>query len=142
MRNSAWLRRGLGLGFVAAAAVASGCDRSDRDVAKMPLGQARAPYDAAMRPTITGEAKTALDSANSLFRARAYQDALVQYQRSAQLAPTELAPLLGILMVAEATSNTRLADSTLQRMRRLDPAAADSAAARSHADILKTHPTQ
>ncbi len=45
----------------------------------------------------------ALDSGNMLFRAKAYDRALVQYRRSARLAPTELAPLLGILMVAEAT---------------------------------------
>jgi len=86
-----------------------------------------------------GEAKTALDSANMLFRAKDYGRALAQYRRSAGLAPTELAPLLGILMVTDVTKNARLADSTLARIRELNPAAADSSAAMSHAEMLEAH---
>ncbi len=70
------------------------------------------------------DAKTALDSGNILFRARSYDRALAQYRRSARLAPTELAPLLGILMVTDVTKNAKLADSTLSRMRELNPGAA------------------
>lgn len=64
---------------------------------------------------------------------------MCQYRRSAQLAPTEVAPLLGILMVTDVTKNAKLADSTLSRMRELSPAAADSSAAMSHAEILEAH---
>jgi len=85
------------------------------------------------------EAKAAIDSGNVLFRAKAYDQALVQYQRSAQLAPTESAPLLGILMVADVTKNAKLADSTLARVRALNPGAADSSAAMSQAEILDIH---
>jgi hypothetical protein len=81
----------------------------------------------------------ALDSGNLLFRAKAYDGALEQYRRSARLAPTELAPLFGILMVTDVTKDARLADSTRARMRKLDPAAADSSAAMSHAEIVHVH---
>jgi hypothetical protein len=81
----------------------------------------------------------ALDSANVLFRAKAYDLALVQYSRSARLAPTALAPLLGILMVADVTKNAKLSESTLSRLRELSPAAADSSGAMSHAEILDAH---
>jgi hypothetical protein len=93
-----------------------------------------------MVPTITGEAKAALDSGNALFRARNHDGALAQYRTSARLAPTELAPLLGIVMVADATGNAALRDSTMQRIRALDPEAADSAAASPHSDIIRAHP--
>jgi Flp pilus assembly protein TadD len=94
---------------------------------------------AATPGAIGGEAKTALDSGNILFRAKAYDRALVQYRRTAQLAPNEAAPLLGILMVADVTKNAKLADSTLARLRALNPAAADSSAAMSQAEILAIH---
>lgn len=116
--------------------------RSDREP-KIPLGQANAgstgTSGASTTGAIGGEAKTALDSGNMLFRAKAYDRALAQYRRSARLAPTELAPLLGILMVTDVTKNAKLADSTLSRMRELNPAAADSSAAMSHAEILEAH---
>jgi hypothetical protein len=131
------------LGFCLAAAVTVwACSGSDREP-KIPLGQANAgsigTSGAATTGAIGGEAKTALDSGNMLFRARAYDRALAQYRRSARLAPTELAPLFGILMVTDVTKNARLTDSTLARMRALNPAAADSSAAMSHAEILDAH---
>ena len=132
------------VGFcLAAAATIWGCGGSNRDTPKIPLDQANrvtaADGGAAVPVGISGEAKTALDSGNMLFRARAYDRALAQYRRSARLAPTELAPLLGILMVTDVTKNAKLADSTLSRMRELNPAAADSSAAMSHAEIFKAH---
>jgi Flp pilus assembly protein TadD len=84
------------------------------------------------------EAKTALDSGNILYRAKAYDLALAQYRRSAQLSPTEAAPLLGMLMVADVTKNAKLADSTLARVRALNPAA-DSSSAMSQAEIRAIH---
>ena len=131
------------VGFCLAAAVTvCACGGSDREP-KIPLGQANAgstgTSGASTTGAIGGEAKTALDSGNMLFRAKAYDRALAQYRRSARLAPTELAPLLGILMVTDVTKNAKLADSTLSRMRELNPAAADSSAAMSHAEILEAH---
>jgi hypothetical protein len=134
MRNYA--ASGLALWALVAAAPLA-CDRSDAP--DIPLDQ-RGAAAGAMVPTITGEAKATLDSGNALFRARDYARALEQYRTSARLAPTELAPLLGMVMVAEATSNAALRDSTMQRIRALDPEAADSAAASPHSDIIRAHP--
>ena len=108
MRSLSVSRRGC----LAAAVMIWGCGGSEAP--KIPLGhpdvgeigrsEAEAPG------AMGGEAKTALDSANMLFRAKDYGRALAQYRRSAGLAPTELAPLLGILMVTDVTKNARLAD--------------------------------
>lgn len=129
------------VGFcLAAAAIISGCGGSEAP--KLPLGHPTSGVSggrgAETPSAISGEAKAALDSGNILFRAKAFDRALAQYRRSAQLAPTELAPLLGILMVTDVTRNARLADSTLARMRELSPVA-DSLAAMSHAEILEAH---
>jgi len=127
----------------AVAATIWGCSGSNREAPKIPLDQANAgntgTSGASITGAISGEAKTALDSGNILFRAKAYDRALAQYRRSARLAPTELAPLFGILMVTDVTKNARLADTTRARMRELNPAAADSSAAMSHAEILDAH---
>jgi hypothetical protein len=116
---------------------------SGADAPKTPLGAADsgtiAP-DGAMVPAIQGEAKAALDSGNILFRAKAYGRALAQYRRSADLAPAELAPLLGIMMVADVTKDSRLRGATLSRIRKLDPAAADSSAAIPHSRMIEAHP--
>jgi hypothetical protein len=129
------------LGFrLAAAAAVWGC--ADRDAPKTPLDQSdpgrMGTSTATSQSTIGGEAKVALDSGNMLFRAKAYDRALAEYRRSARLAPSELAPLLGILMVADVTKNRTLADSTMPRIRALNPAAVDTAM--SHAELLKAHP--
>lgn len=129
------------VGFcLAAVTIISGCGGSEAP--KLPLGHPTSGVSggrgAETPSTISGEAKAALDSGNILFRAKAFDRALAQYRRSAQLAPTELAPLLGILMVTDVTRNARLADSTLARMRELSPVA-DSSAAMTHAEILEAH---
>lgn len=90
-------------------------------------------------------AKAALDSGNVLFRKKAYEQALAQYQAAAALAPQHAAPLFGIYMVARATNNTAMADSALAEIRRRNgpmPAAPhmlpDSALRRMH-DSLRRH---
>lgn len=116
-----------------------GCSRGDSDD-RVPLGQSAGNAgQTAGAPRITGEAKIALDSGNVLFRAKAYDLALAQYRRSAQLAPADVTPLFGVLMVAEATNNAKLADSVRTVMRSLNPAAADSSTAAGHADIVDRH---
>jgi hypothetical protein len=129
------------LGFCFAAAVTVwGCGGSNREAPKIPLDQAQSggmDTSGAATPGPMGEeARIALDSGNILYRAKAYDRALVQYRRSAELAPTESAPLVGILMVANVTKNARLADSALTRMRALNPHVADSM---SQAEILDIH---
>lgn len=130
----------LRLGFCCAAAMTIiACGGSDAP--KTPLGAAGAgASDQATGPVIQGEAKVALDSGNILFRAKAYDKALAQYNRSAELAPAEIAPLLGILMVADVTKNSKLADATIPRIRKLDPALADSSVVTPHARIIEGHP--
>jgi hypothetical protein len=124
----------------APAAVILGCGGSDAP--KTPLGEKSSEGVAAndVTPAIAGEARLALDSGNMLFRAKAYDRALSQYRRSAQLAPTELAPLLGIMMVADVTKDSKLSEETLPRIRRLDPAVARSSARMPHSKIIEAHP--
>lgn len=112
------------------------------DAPKTPLGERSAGGVTADEapPAITGAAKLALDSGNMLFRAKEYDRALSQYRRSAQLAPDELAPLLGIMMVADVTRNSKLSEETLPRIRRLDPGVADSSARIPHSKIMQRHP--
>jgi len=131
----------LGFCLVAAVVTILGCGGSETP--RIPLGHPNVGgiggSGAATPGAMGGKAKTALDSANMLFRAKDYGRALAQYRRSSGLAPTELAPLLGILMVTDVTKNVRLADSTVARIRKLNPAAADSSAAMTHAEILEAH---
>lgn len=56
-----------------------------------------------------------------------------------KLAPGELAPLLGVMMVADITNDAKLGDETRPRIRQLGPTYADSAA-ESHAKIIRSHP--
>ena len=116
-----------------AASTVIACDKNDSP--KVPL----TPPPAA-NAGLAGEAKASLDSGNVLFRRHAFNDALAQYQRAAELAPSEAAPLLGILMVADANADARLRETTMARLRKLDPALADSSTMMSHSKIMQAHP--
>jgi hypothetical protein len=125
------------------AALVTVCGCSGKEAPKTPLGAApdvAAGTNQTAPSSLTGEAKIAIDSGNMLFRLKAYDKALVQYSRSADLAPNEVAPLLGILMVADATKNSQLASETLPRIRKLDPSMADSSAVSSHSKVMQAHP--
>ena len=129
------------LSFLAAVVTISAC--SGKEAPKTPLGAA--PNVAAgtnqQAPSgLTGEARIAIDSGNMLFRLKAYDKALVQYSRSADLAPNEVAPLLGILMVADVTKDSKLSAATLPRIRKLDPTMGDSSAVSSHSKVMQAHP--
>ena len=115
---------------ILAAVLILGCGSRDNEADTGPSGSAP--------PRITGEAKVALDSGNVLFRAKAYDLALAQYRRSAQLAPSDVTPLFGVLMVGEATGNSQLADSARARIRELNPSLADSST-RGHAEMIDRH---
>lgn len=128
------------LSFGVLVAASSACGKSDAP--KTPLGgeaPAGGAFNEATAPAISGPAKVALDSGNLLFRAKAYNQALAQYRRSAELAPSEISPLLGIMMVADVTNDSSLARATVPRIRKLDPSYSDSAPG-SHAKIMKAHP--
>ena len=136
--NSAYVSK---LSFLTAVVTISGC--SGKEAPKTPLGAAPSVAAGPNQPapsSLTGEARIAIDSGNILFRLKAYDKALVQYSRSADLAPNEVAPLLGILMVADVTKNSKLANETLPRIRKLDPTMADSSAVSSHSKVMQAHP--
>ncbi|HSJ62805.1 MAG TPA: hypothetical protein VK922_02750 [Gemmatimonadaceae bacterium] len=82
---------------------------------------------------LVGDARAALDSGNRLFSAKAYAAALEQYRRAAALAPEHDAPLFGIVMVANATKDSALADSAAAAMRQ------QQAAKRPATDLLDVH---
>jgi hypothetical protein len=131
------------LRFSSAAAVIGVCACGGNDAPRTPLsapGSSSGSMHGTAIPAISREAKAALDSGNALFRAKVYDGALSQYRRSAQLAPHELTPLLGMMMVADVRRDSKLADATLIQIRRLNPAFADSSAMMSHSKIIKAHP--
>jgi hypothetical protein len=130
------------LGFCFAAVTIWGCGGKS-EVPKIPLSQAQPgttnTSDSVSPGAMPPGAQMALDSGNMLYRAKAYDQALAQYRRSAELAPNESAPLVGIFMVADVTKNKKLADSTLARMNALNPEAAATAAGMSQAEIRDIH---
>lgn len=94
-------------------------------------------------PSITGDAKIALDSGNTLYTAKSYALALEQYRRAAALAPQAEAPVFGMLMVAGVTNNAALTDSATNRLRALNASAGGDSTADELVDIharLRTAP--
>jgi hypothetical protein len=65
-----------------------------------------------------------LDSGNAAFRAKDFAGALAHYRRSAERQSSLAAAWFGIYMAEGALGHTAAADSALQRVRALDPAAA------------------
>lgn len=100
-----------------AAVVASGACRESQESPGLPLDHPPLGGDSASAMLI-GEARAALDSGNRLYSAKAYAAALEEYRRAARLAPEHAAPLFGIVMVANATADSALADSAATAMRR------------------------
>lgn len=122
---------------VLAAVLVLACGNKE-EAPMIPLGQATSPglSPHGTVPSITGEAKVALDSGNNLYTAKAYALALAQYRRAAALARDAEAPLFGMLMVASATNDARLADSATKLLRALnDSAGGDSTTADELVDI-------
>lgn len=95
-------------------------------------------------PSITGDAKIALDSGNKLYTAKSYALALAQYRRAAALAPDAEAPVFGMLMVAGVTNDAALTDSATKLLRALnDSPGGDTTTADEVVDIhsrLRTAP--
>jgi hypothetical protein len=130
-------RTALLAAVLAAAACSSGADQTP----KLPLGHPELGTGSGTTqspaPTIVGDAKVALDSGNVLYRAKAYDLALAQYRRAADLAPAEEAPLFGMLMIATATKDTQLEDSATALISALSPTEAGKAGA--GAELLDVH---
>jgi len=128
---------GRSLVFTLVLAVAAACGGSD-DTGKIPLGEIGAAGDEGTSG-LNSEALAALDSGNVLFRAKAYDQALAQYRTAAGLAQDESVPLFGMLMVANATSNKRLADSVSARLRALEPGGAGGAGGLADTEMADIH---
>ena len=96
--------------------------KSEKEAPRLPLGHPdiAGGQPAPARAVIAGEAKAALDSGNVLYKAKAYTSALAQYRRASTLAPEQEAPLIGMLMVANVTSDARLADSVTAKLRTMN----------------------
>jgi hypothetical protein len=62
-------------------------------------------------PGLNASAAARLDSGNVAFRMQQYAQALQYYRAASGDVPNHPAPWYGILMVAQATGNTALADS-------------------------------
>jgi hypothetical protein len=92
------------------------------DPPKVDLAAKAATDSAALE--LSPAAARALDSANVLFRAKAYDAALAQYREAATASPRQTTPLFGIYMVAKTTRNARLADSAMAEIRLRDAGAA------------------
>jgi hypothetical protein len=127
-----------------AALLVLGCGGKD-EAPMIPLDQATAagvsPHGTV--PSITGDAKIALDSGNKLYTAKSYDLALAQYRRAASLAPNAEAPLFGMLMVASVTNDAALTDSATSRLRALNASAGGDSTADELVDIhsrLRTAP--
>lgn len=120
------------------------CGKSAADDApKLPLGHpAVATRDDSGEgggPMLRGEAKVALDSGNIFYKAKAYPLALAHYRRAAVLAPDEEAPLFGVLMVANVTTDARLADSARALLRALRGSATGGSSTLSGSDLTDIH---
>lgn len=126
-----------------AAALVMGCDKKE-EPPMVPLGQAASselsPHGTV--PSITGEARVALDSGNKLYTAKSYDLALAQYRRAAALAPEAEAPLFGMLMVAGVTGNARLSDSATRLLRALNDSTTADELLDIHSQGRPAPPTQ
>jgi hypothetical protein len=111
-------RTGGTLFLILAAACSSGDEGPKTPLAALAADSGAAP--AAEQDILTPAAQAAVDSGNVLFRARRYPQALSRYRAAAVLAPQSPTPLFGIYMVAQATANTRLLDSAVAELRRLN----------------------
>lgn len=67
---------------------------------------------------LPAKAQAAVDSANALFRKKQYAASLAQYRVAGAIVPQHAAPVYGIYMVAQATKDTKLADSALAEIRK------------------------
>lgn len=120
----------------------SGCGKDEAPM--IPLDQPAAtgvsPHGTV--PSITGDAKVALDSGNKLYTAKSYALALAQYRRAASLAPDAEAPLFGMLMVASVTNDAALTDSATRMLRALNDSTTADEVVDVHSRLGTAPPSQ
>jgi hypothetical protein len=97
------------------ALVLVGCGGSDAEAAKQPLG-------GGPREALSADARAAIDAGNAAYRAGKFDEAIAQYRTAAAAAPDNAAPWYGVLMAAQRTGNTALADSATKAVERLSGA--------------------
>ena len=88
---------------------------------KRPLGAAAASAgtSTAGAADLPAKAQAALAAGNEAFRGGRYDVALTQYNNAVLEAPTNAAPYYGVLMAAQKTGNTALADSASAMIKKL-----------------------
>jgi len=108
-------RRTMVIGSVlcATTACSSSADTAKTPLAEFSAGQGSAPMRE-LPAGLTAVAAARLDSGNVAFRVKQYDVALGYYRGAAESVPNHAAPWYGILMVAQATKNTALADSAMK----------------------------
>ncbi|MCU0633866.1 MAG: hypothetical protein MUE41_03240 [Gemmatimonadaceae bacterium] len=116
-----------------AGAVLAGCksETTPADTTKQPLAT---PATAGGAPAVPPAAAVHLDSGNTAYRAKAYDDALRHYRAAAAAAPDHAAPWYGVFMVGEVTKNKALTDSATAMVATRTGGAglADSTMAKAH----------
>ena len=85
---------------------------------QLAVGDAAATGGGVTEGPLSAPAMAAIDSANALFRKKQYALALSQYRTAGVLVPQHAAPLFGVYMVAQATKDSKLADSALAEIRK------------------------
>jgi hypothetical protein len=92
------------------------CQNEDDKKGRIPISGegAMAEAPAELPPGMTPAAAANLDSGNVAFRVKQYEVAQQYYMRAATIVPQQAAPWYGVYMVAQATSNQKLADSAMK----------------------------
>jgi Flp pilus assembly protein TadD len=96
------------------------CGREEGGAKKPLAAAAGSPgASAASASDLPASAQAALAAGNEAFRAARYDDALTEYNKAVLEAPTNAAPYYGVLMTAQKTGNTSLADSASAMIKKL-----------------------
>lgn len=141
--------------FISAAVVAvvlsgSACGRDD-ELGRHALGATG--DNAADMQARSAESKlpvsaiAALDAGNAAFRNKQMEQAMAHYREAIAIAPESPAPWYGVFMAASEMKNPALADSAMERVRKLSPdpsmydAHADAAASLAEPRLPPGHPS-
>lgn len=116
--------RRIVLVFGAALAVA-GCNRSNDAPAGDSLAAALPPGHVPIAPSaptdLAPRTQALLDSGNTAFRLKQFDQALAFYAKASEAQPEHAAPWFGTYMVGQATKDQALADSALRMVRQRSP---------------------
>lgn len=113
--------RGIVIGCAAALVVIAGC-RDDRLRDDQATGSIDSTAWRQARELPAGVSE-ALDSGNAAFRNRDFEAARAHYLRAVELGPGESSAWFGLSMVERQLGNIAAADSAMQRVQQLAPAA-------------------